>query len=354
LKRLLLPPKAFHSQGNLDIEQPERLLAYLQRTERIGAEEQPLIRVLAGGVSNRTVLVERPSGEAWVLKQALAKLRVPGEWLSSPERIHREAQGLRFLESLAPSGTITPLIFEDHEQHLLAMRAVPQPHENWKTVLLAGRLHHDHVQQFGQLLGTIHNRTAENREAEHLFDDRSFFISLRIEPYYVFTARQVPAAASFLNALIQDTYVHRLSLVHGDYSPKNILIHQDRLVLLDHEVIHYGDGAFDVGFSLTHFLSKAHHLIEHRQAFLEAAHHYWQFYVRASIGHGWDSEYESRAARHTLACLLARVAGKSKLEYFNETERARQRQIVLNLITPMPKHIPELINEFGEQLNKTV
>src|SRR5215510_7342143 len=123
----------------LDIEQHDALIAYLRRTGRIAPDEPITARTLAGGVSNRTVLVERPNGEAWVLKQALAKLRVAVDWFSSPERIHREALGLRWLARLAPPGTTTPLIFEDHTHHLLAMQAVPRPHENWKAMLLAGQ-----------------------------------------------------------------------------------------------------------------------------------------------------------------------------------------------------------------------
>src|SRR5262245_15200966 len=97
----------------LDIEQHDALADYLRRTGRIAPDEAIAARTLAGGVSNRTVLVERPNGEAWVLKQALAKLRVAVDWFSSPERIQREALGLRWLARLAPLGTITALIFED-------------------------------------------------------------------------------------------------------------------------------------------------------------------------------------------------------------------------------------------------
>jgi hypothetical protein len=139
----------------LDIEDAPALLAYLQRTGRIAPAEQPRIAILRGGVSNRTVSVERDSGEAWVLKQALAKLRVPVDWFSSPERIHREALGLEWLARLAPPGSVTPLLFEDRERHLLAMQAVPQPHENWKTMLLGGRICPDHFRQFATLLAAI-------------------------------------------------------------------------------------------------------------------------------------------------------------------------------------------------------
>src|SRR5215217_6452469 len=177
--------------------------------------EQP--GALAGGVSNRTVLVERLSGEAWVVKQALAKLRVQVDWFSSPERIHREALGMRWLEEIAPPGTTTPLVFEDHAHHLLGMEAVPQPHENWKMMLLAGRLELDHVEQFARLLGTVHRVSHERKaEIEPLFGDRGFFESLRLEPYYIYTGTQVPAASACIDALVEETRSHRDTIVHGD------------------------------------------------------------------------------------------------------------------------------------------
>ncbi len=305
------------------------------------------MHVLAGGVSNRTVLVERPTGEAWVLKQALEKLRVSVDWFSDPERVHREALGLRWLQELAPPGSITPLVFEDHEHHLLAMEAVPEPHENWKTMLLEGQVRDEHVQQFGRLLGEVHRNAHERREElAPIFEDRSFFESLRLEPYYGYTATQVPAAADFLHALVDETRACRISLTHGDYSPKNILVHEGRLVLLDHEVIHFGDPAFDLGFSLTHFLSKAHHLPDLRVAFAQAANLYWWTYLRAVGEADWVEDLEPRAVRHTLGCLLGRVAGRSPLEYLDEEERLRQKEAVLALMPRTPTTVPELVEGF--------
>ena len=107
--------------SNLNIEQPESLLRYLRDTGRLAPDEAAVCTVLSGGVSNRTVLVERPRGEAWVLKQALAQLRVVEEWFSDPARIHCEALGLIWLARLAPPGTMTPLVFEDRDQQLLAV-----------------------------------------------------------------------------------------------------------------------------------------------------------------------------------------------------------------------------------------
>lgn len=335
------------SLQQLNIENQGELLAYLQETGRISAPETLAVQVLAGGVSNRTVLVTRPHGESWVLKQALSKLRVPVDWFSSPARVHREALGMRWLARVAPPGAITELIFEDHAHHLLAMRAVPQPHENWKTMLLAGHLDAGHVRQFAELLAAIHTNAYQQRvEIAPVFDDRSFFESLRLEPYYGFAAEQVPDAQSFLQALIEGTRARRITLVHGDYSPKNILVHEGRLVLLDHEVIHWGDPAFDLGFALTHLLSKAHHVAEKRADFAAAAHAYWQIYQENVGDAAWTVELEPWAVRHTLACLLARIDGRSPLEYLSEAERAQQRAAVLALMTNPPDTIQELSGRF--------
>lgn len=337
--------------SGLDIERPGVLRGYLRATARIGPEEEPAIRVLGGGVSNRVVLVERPSGEAWVVKQALAKLRVPVDWFSPPERIHREARGLRWLATLAPPGTTTPLVFEDHDEHLLGMAAVPSPHDNWKTMLLAGRLERDQVDQFARLLGTIHRLSHERRaEVEPPFADRGFFESLRLEPYYGYAATQVAAAAPFLTDLVAATLARRDTLVHGDYSPKNVLVHRGRLVLLDHEVIHFGDPGFDLGFALTHLLAKAHHLPDFRAAFAEAANGFWSVY-RDTVGDApWAVGLEARAVRHTLGCLLARVAGRSPLEYLGPSERERQRGAVVGMLEQPPRTVPALVDRFVDRI----
>lgn len=335
----------------LDIEDPHQLVAYLQAEGRIALSERPETRVLSGGVSNRAVWLKRSSGEAWVLKQALEKLRTKADWFSSVERIHREASGMRWLYQMAPAGSITELIFEDHTNHVLAMQAVPEPHENWKTVLLKGQLEFDHIQQFAQLLGMIHQQSYQDPKAAAEFSDRSFFESLRLEPYYLYTAAQQPQAADFLKNLVEDNRANLLTVVHGDYSPKNVLVYRGKLVLLDHEVIHFGDPTFDLGFSMTHLLSKAHHLPQQRQHFLEATQLYWQTYTAAAPVLSALSGFEARAVRQTLGCLLARVDGRSPLEYLDEAERANQREAVLAMMSEPPATIAGLIEGFAQRIN---
>lgn len=331
----------------VDIENFDALRDYLTTGGRVKSGEMVSFKNLQGGVSNRTVKVSWTDGRGWVLKQALAKLRVNIDWFSSPERIEVEARALRCLNQLAPPGTTPAFVFEDAPNHLMGMEAVPEDHENWKSVLLSGRIISDHFEQFGLLLGAIHRRSSESGpEIQHAFSDTTYFESLRLEPYYLYTAQNIAEANLFLTALAHETLQHKDSLVHGDFSPKNTLIYQNKLILLDYEVVHFGDPAFDVGFALTHFLSKAHHQPRERYRLASAAELFWQVYCEGIPQLTWTGKLEPRVVRHTLGCLLARVAGKSPLEYLTPAELVRQRETVLALIQKPATKVPDLIDKF--------
>jgi 5-methylthioribose kinase len=315
----------------------------------VGADEELSTEILKGGVSNRVVRVLRPTGEAWVIKQALIKLRVPVDWYSSPNRIHREALGLQWLKALGVS--VPELRFEDGARCLLAMDAVPEPLENWKEVLLAGRVDQAYIRSFSEMLVAIHANSFNRRaELQPIFQDTSYFESLRIEPYYGYTALQVAGASAFIKRVVEATRANSICLVHGDYSPKNVLIHGGALILLDHEVAHWGDPAFDLGFSMTHLLSKANHVETKRMVFEQATTAFWDTYWSGVEHEPWVDGLEERAVGSTLACLLARVIGRSQLEYLTTAERSRQMTAVVHLMAATPTTVRELIRQFIEAL----
>ena len=336
------------STSHINIEDPAQLLPYLRGLGLIGDDDEPDFQVLTGGVSNRTVWVQRQKREDWVIKQALQKLRVPVDWFSDPERIQREAAGLRCLGRIIP-GHVPKVVFNDTQNNILTMTAVPQPHFNWKTALLSGHTDVRFAQSFGELLAKIHNAALCHPELAEEFAEQRFYEELRLEPYYGYTATQAPKAAPFLTQLIEATRARQYALVHGDYSPKNVLIHRESLVILDYEVIHFGDPAFDIGFSLTHFLSKAHHLPARHDAFLDMASHYWRSYLLELAPHLHDT-VRHLAVQHTLACMLARVAGRSPLEYLDGIEREGQKRIALDLMRQGISEVPDLIEAVGAEL----
>jgi len=333
----------------MDIEQPHELLEYLRQRGHLAANEPAEAERLAGGVSNRTMLVRRERQPDWVVKQALPKLRVEVDWFCDPARIHREAAGLRTLQRILPSGQVPEFLFEDEDFHLFGMTAVPEPHDNWKTRLLAGQIDEKLMEQSAGMLAAIHTHCGQDATAlRRAFEDRSFFEALRLEPYYGFSSQQVPAANTFLNRLLAETRSRQQTLVHGDYSPKNILVHRDTLILLDHEVIHWGDPSFDCGFFLAHLLSKAHHVSERRERFLSAANLWLDGYLTQSAPQPWADDLEARIVRQTLGCLLARVRGRSQLEYLSEEERTRQAAAVLELMRTSCNTFDTLCERFSE------
>jgi len=326
----------------VDIEQPDQLIAYLRARGAIGADETPPVRVLTGGVANKTVLVERPSG-GLVVKQALGKFRVQVDWFVQPERSALEALGLRTYEALLPAGSTPRFLFEDPDHFIHAMTAIPQPHETLKRLLLDGRGTAAQVERFAALMAAAH--LAALKQADVLrpqFDSLEYFETQRLEPFYAYTASQVPAAADFIHALIDETRRTQLTLVHADFTPKNILVLPDeRLVLLDYEIVHWGDPAFDVGLALAHLIAKAIKVEARRADYRTYAVQFARRYldqVGAAFG-----PLEARIVRHALACVLARVRGRSPLEYFEEPQRADIAARVVQQLTQPPITVDTLV-----------
>ncbi len=339
------------SEGALNIEDPKALTQYLLESKRIRPDERVTIQPVRGGVSNRTVIVEHPPRRSWFLKQALPKLRVPVEWFSSPERIEREWLGLRMLRGLLGRKHIPAPVFFDKKNHFVAMHAIRRDAVSWKEQLMRGRVEDHCVQDFALLLSKLHIASWKQSDIwQEQLQDCSNFETLRLEPYYEYTATQVSEAASFLRQLAEETRTVHLTAVHGDYSPKNVIISCGNLILVDHEVLHWGDPAFDVSFAMTHLLSKAHHLRSFRQECRNAAQLFWRVYRHSVSSTPWFRGFEERAVRHLLACLLARVACRSVLEYLSPEERERQKAAVVALLRQGPQGIPEVIEKFLTQI----
>lgn len=329
----------------MNIEDPQELKSYLVNRQGI-SDTEIKIKSLAGGVSNRTVQIN--FGEAsWVLKQALEKLRVAGDWYSAPERIFHEAAALLWFEHNLP-GTCPKLIFEDKSQYLLAMEAVPQPFENLKSAFLAGLPKTWHFEHAGALLGKLHYQGQHKSNIPQLLFDHTFFESLRIKPYYLEASKQVKSSEHFFKQLIDETAADRYTLTHGDFSPKNLLVKDDYLILLDHEVVHYGDGTFDLGFFMTHLLAKSIYNPDRRESFLSGTLRFFETYCKTIE---LNNKREQRAVKHTIGCLLARVCGLSPLEYLDKQQQELQKSAALKLMNDTPSTLKDLISTFKSHLN---
>ncbi|MDQ6665386.1 MAG: phosphotransferase, partial [Acidobacteriota bacterium] len=295
---------------------------------------------LGGGVSN-TVLLVRAGTAQIVLKQSLGRLRVKEEWLSDRGRILRESSAMRLLAPRFPEESIPQVIFEDPENCLFAMTAAPPEAETWKTLLFSGIERPETAARAGHLLATLISSTWKDPAFEAEFGDQTVFRQLRVDPYYRTTAVRHPELREHFERLIEESGRRRVSLVHGDWSPKNLLVASDRVTVIDFEVIHFGDPSFDAAFLLNHLLLKSLYFPERRAAFALLASSFWE---SLSAGLPPQTEWMERAAIEHLGCLLlARVDGKSPAEYIETPElKERVRRMARGLILNPPETIEEV------------
>jgi 5-methylthioribose kinase len=319
--------------------------AYLRQLGWVARDERVVVRRLRGGVSNEVLYVSRPDRENvdFVLKQARPQLRTPEPWFSSVERIWREVEVLRIcqrllLSDLRPEATTpgeliaaTPhVLHEDRDNYAFAMSAAPANHRVWKADLLGGRVEPIIAEACGRLLGQLHAGTWHDPQVAAQLDDRRLYDELRVDPYYRFVARTHADFAPALERLIDETWRERHSLVHADFSPKNLLVYDGGLLLVDFETGHYGDPAFDLGFFLSHLVLKAARHAPVHEAHLALTTAFWRAYVaemQNKVSRLELEELERRAVANFAGCAWARLDGKSQIDYLADPTR---RKVIRN------------------------
>ncbi len=286
---------------------------------------------LAGGVSSDILRCEA-GARIFCVKRALSKLKVAQDWRAPVARSRFEYLWLEEARRHV-SDAVPQLLGYDETAQLFALEWLdPADYDWWKGKLRDGRVEVADAAAVGHALGRIHAGTAGSAEIAARFPTDDIFHAIRLEPYLVATARVHADLAPQIEALVQTTATTRRALVHGDVSPKNIMIGPTGPVLLDAECAWYGDPAFDLAFCLNHLLLKCLWAPAARNALLASFDALAQAYLREV---DWEavSEIEERTARLLPGLLLARVDGKSPVEYVTaEDDKARVRAIARRLL----------------------
>jgi 5-methylthioribose kinase len=321
----------------------ETAARYLRELGRVPEGAGTLVRELSGGVSNIVLRVDVPGQPPLVLKQCRERLRVAMDWRARLDRIWTEHATLEFLGAILPAGTVPRVLFEDRANYLFAMTCAPEGAGTWKTQLLAGQVDPDIAARLGTILATIHAEAPGHPALGGTLADTSLFDELRVDPYYRTTARAHPDLTPKINALIaaMDRPAGERTLVLGDFSPKNILVHAGGLILLDFECAHAGDAAFDLGFFLSHLLLKT--IRASVQGFggggryAELTQLFWKSYLdRRVIELAARAAFVRRASLHSAACALARVDGKSPVEYLDAAGQSVARSFARDVLQTEP------------------
>jgi 5-methylthioribose kinase len=298
------------------------------------------IAELGGGVSNTVLLVESDA-QRFILKQALGKLRVQDDWFSDRGRIFRESDALAWAAPHLPDGSVPKILFEDRENFLFAMIAAPAHAHTWKSLLLSGEFDAGAAERIARMLASMVRASWCDAESERLFGDQTVFDQLRLDPYYRTTAARHPDLAPHFDRLMRESSARRVSVVHGDWSPKNFLVSAGTAMAIDFEVVHFGDPAFDTAFLLNHLLLKSFYKPQWSAELTRLALRFWEVYRE---GIPADCDWIEAATLAHLGCLLlARIDGKSPAEYITAPPlREHIRGFARNLILRPPAGVSDV------------
>lgn len=313
-----------------DYGMPSRILDHLPSSGTLSADDGCANVVhetaLDGGVSSDIRIVCTPQGTQ-VVKRALGKLRVKADWFSDPARSSIEAAGLRAIAALLGQSHVPRILWVDETTHQFAMELIEPRFRNWKQQLLHGDVDIASSDAVGSLLGRLHARSSDDPGLAVQFANTQPFVELRIRPFFERIAQRNPPLAPSIAAIVQNLCATRNALVHGDFSPKNLLIDGSDVVILDCEVAHWGDARFDVAFCLAHLLLKLFRRGAPAPAFLSAILAFLAGYRRCG-----PAVLDRHFVRQLGCLLLARLEGDSPIDYLGDLDAIEVKRFAAELI----------------------
>lgn len=304
----------------------------------IRSGEKVHFTALTGGVSSLILKAETDT-HTFCVKQALPQLNVSALWEAPVKRNRDEVLWLRFAHQVAP-GCVPEVLGEDAQDFVFAMTYLPAAdHPVWKQQLLNGQIETDTAHRIAKLLVGLHAHSAKDTALCQAFDHDDDFVAIRLSPYFLHTAETHKSVAEVLRHLVSQTLAHKRVLVHGDVSPKNTLVGPHGPVLLDAECACHGDPAFDLAFVLTHLMLKCVWRPQSTDAYLACFDTLSHTYLQ---GVDWEPQnaLEKRACVLLAAMLLARIDGKSPVEYLTlDTQQQFVRRHALSWLEAPPERL---------------
>ena len=307
---------------------------------------------LTGGVASDIAMVKIGDRKLCV-KFALPKLKVKEDWFAPVHRNAAEYAWLEVVANVAPTSAIK-LLGQSQKLHGFAMEFIEGDDTYlWKNALLSEAPDQGEAAMVGDLIGRVHVASTHSEFNGQVFQNGDDFHALRIEPYLLHTASIHNDIAASLEQIATQLYSNRQVLSHGDVSPKNIFFRSSGPVILDAECATMGDACFDPSYCLNHLVLKATHLPRSREKYLASALQLWLAYKPFVT---WEPvhDIESRICRLLPALMLARVDGKSPVEYLLANEQTVVRSIARRFIIKPVNRIDELLLSVDQSLREVL
>lgn len=314
----------------------------LVRANLLDPDDPAEMTLLSGGVSSDVVRVDVPASDTgFIVKRPGEWFRVGDAWRVPKRRARIEHEAARLFAAHLP-GQVAPVLHfvDDPEAPVIVYEAAPAEWAPWKVELLAGQTRLEVARRAGNLLAKVH--ALSDQIPRDMLRDDALFRAQRIEPYFQMAAHRLPRAAPMLAALSEQFFEYD-DLVHGDFTPKNLLTapQGDGLWLIDHEVVTRGDAAFDLASLCNHLAIKSPHRPTLAPRYLECAQAATTAYMEADVGPRPDPALLFQRSLHWLPALfLARMIGKSPAEYLDPGAKTRGVQCFMQWFDAPPTGLP--------------
>jgi 5-methylthioribose kinase len=210
---------------------------------------------------------------SWVVKQARPTLERFPEYRASTERIVFEERYFALARPLDVRGVCPRVVSFDEAGRVLVLEDLGDA-ERLDHLLARGADARPALRDVAELLAAVHGATRDpalaarfrNDDMRHLHGEHVFRLPFAANDFPLEPPLRARAARVWqdgedgeLAAIAATAYARYLeprgALLHGDVQSGNVLVLRDgRAKLLDAEIAHVGDPAFDVGLLLAHVL----------------------------------------------------------------------------------------------------
>lgn len=213
-------------------------------------------------------LRSKRTGQTVIVKHARPALEKFPEYETSTERIVFENRYFELARPLDDDEICPHILHFDEARRILVLEDLGEA-ERLDAALLRGADVDEPLLRLARFLGKVHAATRgdtalaarfQNADIQKLHGDHIFKLPYEEDGFPVpegvearaRAVRSHPKLAATAATAYQRYLEPRGALVHADVQPGNVLLRDEGPVLLDAEIAHVGDPAFDVGTLLAH------------------------------------------------------------------------------------------------------
>ena len=273
----------------------------------------------------------------------MPKLRVLKEWFADTKRLRYEYLWLKHCKKIIPNSIPNIYQFSAKQDFLILEYLNEKNYVTLKSKLLKKDIDINIINKISKNLSKIHNESTGQFVKKKFINNSKNFYDLRLDAYFNEVGRVYPDLKKIIKNIIKNYKKYSSTLVHGDFSPKNILIFNKNIKYIDAETCNFGDPVFDVVYFGNHLLLKSIHIPDKKNKFIKSYENFFSTYLK-SIKFSQRKNFIDRCIAMVPIMLLARIDGKSPVEYITKKNiKNKIRLLSFNLINDPPESLEYLI-----------